>query len=64
MGWQDREYARASGHGPTWRGPYASRLIGGSIVTTLIVINVAIYVLGALIPSVDAFLSGGPVATT
>jgi len=63
MGWQDREYAQARSYGPTWRGPYASRLIGGSIVTTLISINVAIFVLGALVPAVDVFLAGGPVAT-
>ncbi len=63
MGWQDRDYAQARNHGPSWRGPYASRLIGGSIVTTLISINVAIFVVSMLIPAIDVFLAGGPVAT-
>ncbi len=63
MGWQDREYARTPGRGPTWRGPHSSRLIGGSIVTTLISINVVIFVVSMLIPAIDVFLAGGPVTT-
>lgn len=47
MGWQDRDYARATS-GPTWSTIRPGRLIGGSIVTTLIVINVVIYVLAQL----------------
>lgn len=50
MGWEDRDYAHTNpgGRGPSWRGPGSSRLIGGSIVTTLIAINVAVYVGGKM----------------
>ncbi len=50
MGWEDRDYAQTNtgGRGPSWRGPYASRLIGGSIVTTLIAINVAVFIGGKM----------------
>lgn len=59
MGWQDRDYA--AGHSPVrpvWStGP--SRASGGrSIVTTLIVINVVIFVLEELFPSVSTLLQG------
>jgi len=63
MSWRDRDYAQTPVYGSTWRGPYASRLIGGSIVTTLIAINVAIYVGEALIPSLHVFLQGREVLT-
>ena len=48
MGWQDRGYARGpSPRSPVWsQAGYVARG-GRSIVTTLIVINVAIFVLGA-----------------
>ncbi len=51
MGWENRDYARgnAGGRGPSWRGPGSSRLIGGSIVTTLIAVNVGVYVLATMI---------------
>ena len=59
MSWQDREYAQSPFDSVRVRrsaGP--ARLIGGSIVTTLIVINTAIFVIGALIPPVGKFLQG------
>lgn len=64
MGWQDREYAR--GRQSTvgaFRAHRGSRfpLVGGSIVTTLIVINVAVFVLEEFFPSVALLLSGGAV---
>ncbi|MGB2985116.1 MAG: rhomboid family intramembrane serine protease [Phycisphaerae bacterium] len=59
MGWQDRDYAKST---PRYERVYraaGSRMPWGrSIVTTLILINVAIYVLGALFPPVGQFLSG------
>lgn len=50
MGWEDRDYAQTNprGRGPSWRGPGSSRLIGGSIVTTLIAINVGVFVLAMI----------------
>ena len=55
MGWQDRDYAQRTGrphgrlrtiHGPPW-------LIRGSIVTTLIAVNVAIYLLQGINRTLD-----------
>lgn len=54
MGWQDRDYARASS-GPTWSTKRPGRLIGGSIVTTLITINVAIYVVTRFSPTLEQY---------
>ena len=59
MGWQDRDYARQGSNiphffysqGPRW-------LIGGSIVTTLIAINVAIFVVESMIPGASRYISG------
>ena len=46
MGWRDREYARSpQGWGWVWPPTRRVPLIGGSIVTTLIVVNVAVFVL-------------------
>ncbi|MFQ5592157.1 MAG: rhomboid family intramembrane serine protease [Phycisphaerae bacterium] len=59
MGWQDRDYARD--HLDRGRAKYSSagpRLVGGSIVTTLIVVNVVVYVLELLFPPIGAFISG------
>lgn len=62
MAWQDRDYAREpSGTGGVRR--YRGRLIRGSIVTTLIVVNVAIFVAGSLFPGVHHLLQGGAVRT-
>ncbi len=60
MGWQDRDYARPKyDHGPVYRsGPMGGFSGGRSIVTTLIVINVAIFVLEALFPPVRRVISG------
>jgi len=60
MSWQDRDYARPTGRtaGPGWRGPYSSRLLGGSIVTTIIAINVALWVLGQLSRPLGNFIYG------
>ncbi len=60
MGWQDRDYARGPSHRPIVgrRVPGGPPLIGGSIVTTLIVINVVIYVLEHFVPGVGPLLSG------
>jgi len=60
MGWQDRDYARASGSYGTsgWRGPYRNSLIGGSIVTTLIAINVAVFVVAMLAPQLGQYIYG------
>jgi len=44
MGWQDREYARPAGGSGSFFRPGRSWLIGDSIVTTLVVVNVATYV--------------------
>lgn len=54
MGWQDRDYARASA-GPSWSAARPGRLIGGSIVTTLIVINVGIYVIAHFSPTLKDY---------
>jgi len=46
MSWRDREYARSSqGRGQVWPPTRRVPVIGGSIVTTLIVVNVAVFVL-------------------
>lgn len=60
MGWQDREYARGPSRRPILarRTPGAIPLLGGSIVTTLIVINVVIYVLEHFVPGFGPFISG------
>lgn len=64
MGWQDRDYAsRTPEHGPVYRtvgpGSFGQGSFGGrSIVTTLIIINVVIYVLGALSPQAGALVFG------
>jgi len=66
MGWEDRDYAHTSprGRGPSWRGPGGSRLIGGSIVTTLIAINVAVYVLAMMSkPLFELFYGWGMLQT-
>jgi len=58
MGWQDRDYAREP-TGWFFRRPGGSGyLIGGSIVTTLIAINVAIFVAEMLFPGFSRWLSG------
>ena len=63
MGWQDRDYAKqAGGHGPVHRvgGFGAVRALGGrSIVTKLIIINAAIFVLGEMFPAFGRLLAGG-----
>ncbi len=60
MGWQDRDYARGAGPArPAWtQRPHVGGS-GRSIVTTLIVINVVIYVLGSFFPAFGVLLSGG-----
>lgn len=60
MGWQDRDYARGVAPArPGWtQRPYSGGG-GRSIVTTLIVINVVLYVLGSLFPTFGELLSGG-----
>ena len=59
MGWQDRDYARGGGsYRPTWTSGRAGGYGGRSIVTTLIVINVGIYLLGALNADIRNFLFG------
>lgn len=59
MGWQDRDYARRGATPqPVWSHGPSFGHGGRSIVTTLIVINVAIYVLEALFPAVRRVLSG------
>jgi membrane associated rhomboid family serine protease len=59
MSWYDRDYAQA---GPApWgraRPVRGSRLWGGSIVSTLIAINVVVYVLGAFSPTLAEYLYG------
>ncbi|MBI1825624.1 MAG: rhomboid family intramembrane serine protease [Planctomycetes bacterium] len=46
MSWRDREYAGGASRWPyAGRGAPTLRLIGGSMVTTLIVINVAVFIL-------------------
>lgn len=56
MAWQDRDYARPSGRGWSVRPP--SLLIRGSIVTTLIVINVVVFFVGAFSPTLDLWIKG------
>lgn len=59
MGWQDRDYARGGGsYRPTWTSGPVGGLGGRSIVTTLIVINVAIYLLGQMSAGTQNFLFG------
>ena len=62
MAWQDRDYARRPTT-PGWSPSVRRPLIGGSVVTTLIVVNVAVYALGAFFPPVGAWLAGEPVRT-
>ncbi len=50
MSWQDRDYARVSPR-PVWAPQRRGWLIRGSVVTTLIAVNVGVYVLGALSPA-------------
>ena len=57
MGWQDRDYASPR-TGPTWSAPRVGRWIGGSIVTTLITINVAIYILARLSSTLEELIYG------
>ncbi len=61
MGWQDRDYARGpSPRSPVWsQAGYVARG-GHSIVTTLIVVNVVLFMLGAFFPAFGRFLAGGP----
>ncbi len=61
MGWQDREYARPASRGVWSRGGGGapSWLWNGSIVTTLIIVNVAIFVIGGMSPAIQDFLHGG-----
>jgi len=57
MSWQDREYAKGAGRGgfsPARSGIGLSR--GGSVVTTLIVINFVIFFVGQFFPGIDALL--------
>lgn len=59
MGWQDREYARgAASYRPVWSHGARPTFAGRSIVTTLIIINVVVYVLGTLGPSLGHVLYG------
>jgi membrane associated rhomboid family serine protease len=71
MGWQDRDYAsdyprgygqaggpRVHGRGPGWRSDGPSWLISGSVVTTLIVLNVVIFILGAISLAFGRFVFG------
>jgi membrane associated rhomboid family serine protease len=71
MSWQERDYASQPargyapgggtaryGAGPGWRGAGPSWCIGGSIVTTLIVINVAVFLLEAISPALKEIISG------
>ena len=59
MGWQDRDYARDETVGRPGRQVFRRPLLGGrSIVTILIVINVAVYVLGNLGPSLEKMIYG------
>ncbi len=49
MSWRDRDYHRDDiFYGPNYAGAGRSRPWGGSIVTTLIVVNVAVYVLAQI----------------
>jgi membrane associated rhomboid family serine protease len=58
MGWQDRDYARPTPPpGAGWHGGGFASSAGRSIVTTLIIINVAIFVL-ARFPAVERLLYG------
>ena len=53
MGWQDRDYARGAGRtSPGWTQRRHAGGRGRSIVTTLIVINVVIYVIPEFIPAI------------
>ena len=61
MGWQDRDYARPTGSYRT--GPFARTVQGGggrSVVTVLIVVNVAIFMLCSM-TSGQGHLSGSPI---
>jgi len=57
MGWQDRDYARGS-TGRYWLGTGRNRLFGGSIVSTLIAINVGVYLLAMFVPSLGVWIYG------
>jgi len=49
MSWRDREYARgAQSGGRVWPPTRRVALLGGSVVTTLIVVNVAVFVLSQM----------------
>ncbi len=59
MGWQDREYAKGGGsYRPAWSAQRPGSYGGRSIVTTLIVINVVIYLLGIFSPTLGRYLFG------
>lgn len=66
MGWQDRDYAKDAGFSPR---RYASSFFSGSggprsIVTTLIVINVAVHLLRGFSPALNQWLSAwGPMTS-
>ncbi len=48
MSWQDRDYARVTPRPSPFGGHRRTQLFGGSIVTTLITVNVVIFLLGWL----------------
>lgn len=59
MSWQDRDYARPDVTYGTGGASYRPTFLAGrSIVTVLIVINVAVFVLESLFPPIKEFLSG------
>ena len=59
MGWQDRDYARgAAGGGPPRYVAGSGLMRGRSIITTLIIVNVVVYLLGSMNPSFGKLLYG------
>lgn len=57
MGWQDRDYAKNASYGGARHAPSFSRSTGPrSIVTILIVINVAVHLLRGFSPALDQLL--------
>ena len=56
MGWQDRDYAKRPTPGHVWARGRSFARRSRSIVTTLIIINVGIYVLATLVPNVGVIL--------
>jgi membrane associated rhomboid family serine protease len=60
MSWYERDYARqAQRRGPSFAGAGPRWLVGGSVVTTIMIVNVVVFLLGEISPWMHVLLQGG-----